>query len=1346
MTKVLQLTSRQTMDEAGSGPFHVAQFHQASRSLLAITQNREVEIYSWRHAGRINGFKLGHRSALHPHRFNPLELFCNQSDGVFVACGNEGGRGLITVITLNLEQIPVVQLPVGGKIKAACYNNKQREFIVALSTGVLKFFSFRVLKNRATGKTSYRLPLRLTIEMKTKHTFVTELCIDEKNSLLYGASKQHIFVFDIQQGLLLGHLRTLPTGTEISTMVCDTDGGNLVALISQDRNGRWRTTVWQISDANPHNGQRSIERQLQIDFVRPLVNIQFMYHESETLLCIFDADMVMFVWHVHGEHMEQVTAYQFSSMAGLSVSLPATNKKSTSNRCPVPQSPPINSKSNNEAKDIVQRKIAFVLPSLPANDFKVDMITYFGQQICAFRIISRMIWDTKASFKSSVIKISASSMQSTGEVMALCGDASVAYVSCDPSKRAAISTPKTVLLSCDKISSKMARGSRSEQIKETHTAPLCMHYDTVSKHLLVGWTDGRVDVRDMPCGTEIHQLDDALASPATCVTRFAPREGIHAVWFAISGHADGRLNVWEVGVKDHKVAFTLPKHDSSVITLEMLSLGGKQSPQLLSVCRGGDVKIWRIEGGGGADGAVQGPRWRLSAYFHGGNSRCAATFVAFLFHGDLIGMGFDTGLIQLWELPFLDASSPALLATTKSPLHQAEHHSKAVLAICAAEGTHQLRSRSGLHISLFSSAKDATVIRWEILHASLRPLQRISFSTEIAHLRVIRRDATFELLGSFAGFVAVLERFPTRELFDSDAKLHLDDIEGFREQPGPVHNFHETADVLFEAVSVCARGSLDTGTFNHSIDDEMTVTIVFGGKIPTEPVILNQSKDVDESSANSASSGGSQAISRASDTSDQPRLIPKTSKFGTIFETQLPKVHDVARQELSTSKYSFGEQVIESREFNKKYPLILTTSKPRSQCRPPSAVERLQQNEGDEIGTRSGLLRSPSAPVGVRSTSNAFAREVEVTVPMQLAFDITPMFDFAEDQLITGPDRRSSVADKWILSPDSRTSDCAESPRQNGIARSRLKGPTRKRFYVDQCLAVSTSLDSVGTRLPIGYSENKKKEDQQRFIIVQPTSQRTRAAIDNKISREAAPLNVIQLVASEGNMAIKTKPPDFEEGELNNGYAGDSADPRNIAKDAFLADGFRSGGNDCTQSFDTEGLNEDGTDTLGRVAHISLEDRLVTNELKALAAMTGGAVDEIKWPQLLEYTPLKNGLLAGALTEDDAKAMFLGICETMESSVSMSQYKVFTQQIRDLLSRLYAPPIITRDIVDVDHEKMTVLVRTHRPASLWLTVSLSGGTRTGENVRSGANCVWAKSLELTAAEALEAWVTIPDLM
>ena len=67
-------------------------------------------------------------------------------------------------------------------------------------------------------------------------------------------------------------------------------------------------------------------------------------------------------------------------------------------------------------------------------------------------------------------------------------------------------------------------------------------------------------------------------------------------------------------------------------------------------------------------------------------------------------------------------------------------------------------------------------------------------------------------------------------------------------------------------------------------------------------------------------------------------------------------------------------------------------------------------------------------------------------------------------------------------------------------------------------------------------------------------------------------------------------------------------------------------------------------------------------------------------------------------------------------------------------------------IVDVDHEKMTVLVRTHRPASLWLTVSLSGGTRTGENVRSGANCVWAKSLELTAAEALEAWVTIPDLM
>ena len=317
MTKVLQLNSRQTLDDLQSAPFLSAQYHSATRSLLVITQNNEVGIYSWRDSGRTNGFALKHQKLLYPRNFDTLELFCDQRDCVFLACGDECGRGLVVVITLDLEQIPIIQLPVGGSIKAACYHHKDRELIIALSTGVLQVFSLRVSRNRATGRMVYRLPLRMTIEVKTKHNFVTELCVDEKNSLLYGASKQHVFVFDAHQGHVLGHLRTLPTGTEISTMVCDNDGGKLVALNSQDRQGHWRTTVWEISDADPHNGQRSIEQQLQIDFARPLVNIQFVHHESEILLYIFDAEMIMFIWHVHGSRMKQIAAYQFSNLFGV---------------------------------------------------------------------------------------------------------------------------------------------------------------------------------------------------------------------------------------------------------------------------------------------------------------------------------------------------------------------------------------------------------------------------------------------------------------------------------------------------------------------------------------------------------------------------------------------------------------------------------------------------------------------------------------------------------------------------------------------------------------------------------------------------------------------------------------------------------------------------------------------------------------------------------------------------------------------------------------------------------------------------------------------------------------------
>ena len=1370
MTKVLQLTSRQTMDEMHSAPFRMVQFHMASKSLLSFTQNREVEMYNWQDAGRGTGFRLRQCRPMYPQNFSPLELFCDQRDGVFIACGNDRGRGLINVVTLGLEQMPVVQLPVGGKIKAACFNSTDRELIVAFSTGVLQVFALRVSTNRSTGKPTIRLPLRIAIEMKAKHNFVTELCVDEKNKLLYGASKQHIFVFDAQQGHLLGHLRTLPTGTEISTMVCDNDGGNLLALISQDRSGRWRTTVWHISEADPHNGQRSIKEQLQIDFVRPLLNIQFMHHEAETLLYIFDADMVLFVWHVHGGRMEQVTAYQFSNMLGVSVSLPAADSNHNSSAGKVSMSSPVAFRPLEASNDQLQRKVAFVLPASPTEDFKVNMIACIGQQICAFRIISSVIKDTKAALRSRVIQLTNISAQSSDEFLALCEDARVAYISSEPSASAASSTLPVIALKYDALAGKLFRGKRSTG---KGPAPLCMHFDEETNKMLLGWADGRVDVRGMPSGKVSQKMYDHSASPACCITCLVLDE-LHETWFTVVGHEDGRLTVWKVGLNDHSVFFALPKHEAAIIALDVLKISDTNSPtRLVSVCRAGDVKIWRIEVSGVRS---QDPRWKLSAYFHGGNLRSAFASVACRIPRNLVAMGFDTGLLQIWALPSNEGIVDSL-KTRKLPMFEQEHHSRGILSIRAIEQMNSLRQRHGLHLALFSSARDATIIRWEILNNCLRPLQRISFSTDISQLHIVnRRGGTFELLGAVKDFVAVLGTFPVEDLFYTDAKLHLDDIEGFREQPGPVHDFHETAHIPFQPVAVCARGSLNTGTFNHSLDKDMTETSIIGGKFPTEPVILGLRKDArNDSSVNSTSSFESGApftnADSASVVSEQARSVLKSGKFGTIFVTQLPKVHSISRKELTLTKQCFGEQSIETREFNKKYPLIVTLSKPRSVPRPPFATEPhlAQKDDADAlVGSNaddlvgSNLRRSATAPIDISSTtSGPFSRGVEATVPIKLGIDVMPMFDVPGDQNTMAPGLNSPGAERALALSRPKTSDTVGLHLSSGTISSRVDCPPssrpgsrtalRTRFHVDQCLAVSTSLDSVGFSLPLGYSENKKKEDKNRFTINQPMRQRPRSVNYLQPSKESMPLNIIQLVSSvDGGMAIKAK----MEGHDAEFWGG-----ADVEGGQRLGGKAQGGGSQAAVGLGGGGGDSDGddirNDQLSRsdiaeagvaAAPMNEEDRRVANELKALAAMTGGDVMGMKWEHLLEFAPLKDGLSRGALTEGGVKAMFLGICESLESSVSMEEYKLFTQKIRELLREKYAPAKIHRDMVDFDHESMTIFVQTNRPASVWMTVSLSDDPRTGTDVRSGANCVAARSLETKPQESLQAWLTIPNLM
>jgi WD40 repeat protein len=658
-------------------------------------------------------------------------VVCNHKKNLFIGLVNEK-RGMKEMVSLRLISAPhggevhvanydLHKVPSSNpgdngwkelnKLNASCltFHQGRQEFLMGDVHGGIWFWTCRVSASESSnGVPTCRLSQRLRI--KDKEGLLSNMAIDEESNKVFGALQNGVKIWNFVNGDLLSRLPNCHTDPITSLSFCHAT--NELSTVGK---GDKSPTIWKL----PPAGQRQTlvlrvpEEETYVEGAFLLDNGRQQRGHTDlggmevgSFLFSLDDQRTLHMW----SRLQNGTLFKSGGYSMLDAADGKQKKRGKKTASP-----------RKRRTVVVGYSCMF---SATTSSGRRMLVAVSAKGVGVFELHSRCskaCATTITAAPSAVTFVSRASVQkhSDNVCMLLSAEDLLVHtlVNGQHSEGAQIQlTPSD-------------RGLLLDTQSMSAVAPLCVEYSEGLRAVLVGWSDGRVDIIAAATGVRLRMvygssntygegLDPITALRTIQYTGDGEEQDASSVTLIFGGTASGEIHVWAISQYKQEKLQVLTAHNGEVVMLESVG-AGRGRHTMLSASSDGEVKIWTVEA------TAHGCTISLAGYF----TTTYRGASAFGMVGDrMLCCGFASGHVQLWAMPLIGS---AAIASSRHALSSSKLHSGGVTSFDAhAQVDKVLRRESETHFSMLSTSHDCSVVLSTIIDGVIAAVRRFTFSQE----------------------------------------------------------------------------------------------------------------------------------------------------------------------------------------------------------------------------------------------------------------------------------------------------------------------------------------------------------------------------------------------------------------------------------------------------------------------------------------------------------------------------------------------------------------------------------------------------------------------------------------